>query len=138
MFPLPYFSPDFLCLFLFPAIFLIFPPFFCHYFFPHFFQFPGGGPPGGLGLPGLPQRLDMPPVSMSLSSSRQEHLMSLASASAAAQAFLTSACFIKFYLPASLFRLDDPVSGSCFYKWTGSGSVLEETDRFWSQPEYEC
>ncbi len=28
MFPLPYFSPDFLCLFLFPAIFLIFPPFF--------------------------------------------------------------------------------------------------------------
>jgi hypothetical protein len=73
--------------------FYYFPPFsyfsrhFLLLFFPHFFQFPGGGPPGGLGLPGLPQRLDMPPVSMSLSSSRQEHLMSLASASAAAQAF---------------------------------------------------
>ena len=56
------------------------------------FQFPGGGPPGGLGglggMPGgLPPRLDMPPVSMA--SSRQEHLMSLAASSAAAQA-LTS------------------------------------------------
>jgi hypothetical protein len=78
--------------------FLNFPPFFVIILFPHFFQFPGGGPPGGLGLPGLPQRLDMPPVSMSLSSSRQEHLMSLASASAAAQAFLTSTCFIKFFM----------------------------------------
>jgi len=52
--------------------------------------FPGGGPPGGLpGLPGLgggmPPRLDMPPVSMA--SSRQEHLMSLAVGSmASAQA----------------------------------------------------
>ncbi|XP_023320122.1 uncharacterized protein LOC111695142 [Eurytemora carolleeae] len=51
--------------------------------------FPGGGPPGGLGglggMPGgLPPRLDMPPVSMA--SSRQEHLMSLAASSAAAQA----------------------------------------------------
>ena len=56
----------------------------------YLFQFPGGGPPGGLaGLPGMPggigPRLDMPPaVSMASMVSRQEHLMSIAASSAAA------------------------------------------------------
>jgi hypothetical protein len=83
--------------YLFYYLFLRFLYSFCllfFFFFSQLLQFPGGGPPGGLGLPGLAgglgQRLDMPPVSMSLSSSRQEHLMSLASASAAAQESLTS------------------------------------------------
>ena len=93
--------------------------FFINYFYLFcfiLFQFPGGGPPGGLGglggMPGgLPPRLDMPPVSMA--SSRQEHLMSLAASSAAAQA-LTSPLSINQSPPPiqiSLYTSREPRFG---------------------------
>ena len=96
-----------ICVVFTPYLFSLFSGFFYLDFYLFFsFQFPGGAPPGmpgGMpGMPGgLPGALGMGPrdlgpgaavsLAQSLGLSRQEHLMSLAGSSAAAQAAMSAA-----------------------------------------------
>lgn len=95
-----------ICVVFTPYLFSLFSGFISRFLFIFLFQFPGGAPPGmpgGMpGMPGgLPGALGMGPrdlgpgaavsLAQSLGLSRQEHLMSLAGSSAAAQAAMSAA-----------------------------------------------
>ena len=95
-----------ICVVFTPYLFSLFSRFIFRFLFIFLFQFPGGAPPGMPGgMPGMPGGLpgalgmgprDMGPgaavsLAQSLGLSRQEHLMSLAGSSAAAQAAMSAA-----------------------------------------------